>query len=144
MYKNLFNLSLKYLTNTLATRKNLFKWSVGQSSSCPFCLQSETLQHVVSTCKSHLDQGKYAWRHDLVLNFIAGALSALPSFYIYTDLPAFLSPSLVTGDSLRPDLLLITKSKPLHILELIIRFECQQRSQTSKIQSSSSRSMSKV
>ena len=123
MPKNIFNFSLKYLTNTLATRKNLFKWSIGQSSACSFCLQSETLQNVVSSYKSYPDQGRYTWRHDSVLNFIASTLSALPSCSIYADLPAFLSPSLVTGDSLRPDLLLITKNKTLHILELTIGFE---------------------
>ena len=123
MPKNIPNFSLKYLTNTLATRKNLFKWSIGQSSACSFCLQSETLQHVVSSCKSYLDQARYTWRHDLVLNFIANTLSALPSCSIYADLPAFLSSSLVTGDSLRPDLLFITKNNTLHILELTIGFE---------------------
>ena len=123
MPKNIFNFSLKYLTNTLATRKNLFKWSIGQSSACSFCLQSETLQHIVSSCKSYLDHGRYTWRHDSVLNFIASTLSALPSCSIYADLPAFLSPSLITGDSLRPDLLLITKNKTLYILELTIGFE---------------------
>ena len=112
-----------YLTNTLVTRKNLFKWSIGQSSACSFCLQSETLQHVVSSCISYLDQGRYTWRHDSVLNVIASKLSAFPSCSIYADLPAFLSHSLVTGDSLRPDLLLITKNKTLHILELTIGFE---------------------
>ena len=86
-------------------------------------IQSETLQHIVSSCKSYLDQGRYTWRHDSVLNFIANSLSALPSCSIYADLPAFLSPSLVTGDSLRPDLLLIPKNKTLYILELTIGFE---------------------
>ena len=123
MPKNIFNFSLKYLTNTLATRKNLFKWSIGQSSAYSFCLQTETLQQIVSSCKSYLDQGRYTWRHDSVLNFIANSLSALPSCSIYADLTAFLSPSLVTGDSLRPDLLLITKNKALYILELTIGFE---------------------
>ena len=99
------------LTNTLATRKNLFEWPIGQSSACSFCLQSETLQHVVSSCKLYLDQGRYTWRHDSVLNFIASTLSALPSCSIYADRPAFLSPSLSTGDSLQPDLLLISKTK---------------------------------
>ena len=121
--KNIFNFSLKYLNNILATRKNLFKSSIGQSSACSFCLQSDTLQHIVSSWKSYLDQGRYTWRHDSVLNFIANTLLALPSCCIDADLPAFLSPSLVTGDSLRPDLLLITKTKTLYILELTIGFE---------------------
>ena len=123
MPKNIVNFSSKYLTNTLATHKNLFKWSIGQSSACSFYLQSETLQHIVSICKSYLNQGRYTWRHDSVLNFIANTLLALPSCSIYADLPAFLSHSLVTGDSLRPGLLLITKNKTLYILELTIVFE---------------------
>ena len=115
MPKNIFSFSLKYLTNTLRTHKNLFKWSIGQSSTCSLCLQSKTLQHIVSSCKSYLDQGRYTWRHDAVLNFIANTLPALPSCSIYADLPAFLSPSLVTGDSLRPDHLLITKNITFNI-----------------------------
>ena len=47
----------------------------------------------------------------------------LPSCSIYDVLPAFPSTSLVTGDSLRLYLLLITKNKTLHILELTIGFE---------------------
>ena len=123
MPKNIFNFSLKYLSNPLSTRKNLLKRSIAQSSACPFCLQSETLQHIVSSCKSYLDQGRYTWRYDSVLKFRANTLSALPSCSIYADPPAFLSLSLVTGDSLRPAFLLITKNKTLYILELTIGFE---------------------
>ena len=121
MSKNIFNFTLKYLSNTLATRKIFSKWCITQSSVCSFCLQSETLQHIVSSCKSHLEQGRYTWRHDSVLNFIANTLSGLQSCSIYADLPAFLSPSLITGDSLRPDL--ISKNNDLYILELAIGFE---------------------
>ena len=49
--RNIFNFSIKYLNNTLPTRKNLCKWSISQASACSFCLHSETLQHVVSRCK---------------------------------------------------------------------------------------------
>ena len=59
MPKNIFNFSIKYLNNTLATRKNFCKWSISQSSACSFCLQSESLQHVVSRCKSYLEDGRY-------------------------------------------------------------------------------------
>ena len=123
MTKNIFNFTLKYLNNTLATRKNLSKWSIAQSSACSFCLQSETLQHIVSSCKLYLEHGRYTWRHDSVLNFIAKTFSTLPDCSLYADLPTFLSPSLITGNSLRPDLILITKNKVLYILELTIGFE---------------------
>ena len=123
MPKNIFNFTLKYLTNTLATRKNLSKWCITQSPASSFCLQSKTLQQIVSSCKSYLEQGRHTWRHDSVLNFIANTLSGLPSCSIYADLPAFLSPSLITGDSLRPDLILISKNNDLYVLELAIGFE---------------------
>ena len=124
MPKNIFNFSSKYLTNTLATHKYLIKLSIGKSSACSFCHQSETLQHMVSSCKSYLDQGRYTWRHDLAPKFIANTPSALPSCSLHANLPAFLSPFLVIiGDYLRPDHLLITENKTLYILELIIEFE---------------------
>jgi len=111
------------LSNTLATQKNLSKWWITQSSACSFCLQSETLQHIVSSCKSYLEQGRYTWRHDSVLNFIANTLSGLQFCSLYASLPAFLSPSLITGDSHRPDLILVTNDNNSYILELTIRFE---------------------
>ena len=56
--RNIFNFCIKCLNNTLPTSKNLCKWSISQSSSCSFCLQSETLQHVVSSCSSYLNESR--------------------------------------------------------------------------------------
>ena len=42
---------------------------------------------------------------------------------MYADIPSFLSPSFITGDSLRPNLVLITKNSTLYILELTLGFE---------------------
>jgi hypothetical protein len=42
---------------------------------------------------------------------------------MYVDLPGFISPSVITGDELRPDLLLTIENKILHILELTVGFE---------------------
>ena len=123
MLKNTFNFTLKYLKNTLANRKNLCKWSIVQSSACSFCLQSETLQHIVSSCKMYLEHGRYTWRHDSVLNFIAKSLSVIPDCSLYADLNSFLSPSIITGSSFRPDLILLTNDNILYILELTIGFE---------------------
>ena len=96
--RNIFNFSVKYLNNTLPTRKNLCSWALSQSSNCSFCLQSETLQHVVSSCKSNLDEGRYTWRHTSVLLFLARTFSSLNKCTVYADLPFFLSPCLITGD----------------------------------------------
>ena len=77
MPKNIFNFTIKYLNNTLATKKNLFKWSLYSTPACSFCLQSETLQHIVSSYKSYLDDGRYTWRHNSVLSYLAKSMSSI-------------------------------------------------------------------
>ncbi len=42
---------------------------------------------------------------------------------MYVDLPGFISPSVITGDELGPDLLLTIENKILYILELTVGFE---------------------
>ena len=123
MPRNTFNFSIKYLNNTLPTRKNLCKWSISQSSACSFCLQSETLQHVISSCKCYLEEGRCTWRHNSVLLYLANTFSSLSPCKVYADLPSFTSPCLITGDSFRPDLLLLTGNSVLYILELTLCFE---------------------
>ena len=90
------------------------------------------MQHIISSGKSYLEQGRYTWRHDSVLNFIANTLSGLQSCSLYANLPTFLSPSLNTGDSLRPDLILISKNNDLYILELTIGFETNIKSNSDR------------
>ena len=65
----------------------------------------------------------YYYYYDSVLNFIASTLACVKNSKIYVDLPGFLSPSVLTGDSLRPDLLLKVENKCLYILELTVGFE---------------------
>ena len=123
MPKNIFNFTIKYLNNTLATRKNLCKWSLSSTSACSICFQSETLQHIVSSCKSYLEDGRYTWRHNSVLLHLANSLSSFKNTSLFADLPSFPSPSLVTGDSLRPDLVLILNNTSVYLLELTVGFE---------------------
>ena len=124
MPSNIFNFTIKYLNDALANRKNLCKWSLSQSPSCSFCLQNETLQHVVPSCKSYLEHGRYTWRHNFLLQFLAKTFSFTSNWSIYADLSAFQSPSFISGESLRPDLLLLSrKKKILYILGLTVGFE---------------------
>ena len=58
-----------------------------------------------------------------MLLFIAKSFSTVTDYSIYADLPSFLSPSLITGDTLRPDLVLISRDKLVYILELTVGFE---------------------
>ena len=121
--KNVFNFRLGYINNSLPTRKNLVKWGLSSSADCSFCFCPESLLHVISGCKTYLDEGRYTWRHNSVLNLIASSLLDVERSKMYVDLPGFISPSVTTGDELRPDLLLTIENKILYILELTVGFE---------------------
>ena len=47
----------------------------------------------------------------------------MPDIKIFCDLPDYLSPSIITGDTFRPDLLLILPSNRLYVLELTVGYE---------------------
>ena len=49
--KNIFNFTIRYINNTLPTRKNLLRWGISPTSECTFCLEPETLLHVVAGCQ---------------------------------------------------------------------------------------------
>ena len=121
--KNIFNFTIRYMNNTLPTRKNLVKWGTAPTSECSYCLEQESLLHVVAGCKSYLNEGRFTWRHDSVLNFIASIIKSVKTCNIYADLPGFISPSVITGDKLRPDLVLTLTTKCIYILKLTIEFE---------------------
>ena len=96
---------------------------MSSTPDCPFCLLPESLLHVVSGCNTYLSEGRYTWRHDSILNFLALSFQSVHDSIIYADLPDFINPSAITGDNLRPDLLLVLPNKCLYILELTVGFE---------------------
>jgi hypothetical protein len=77
--------------------------------------------HVVAGCQTYLP--RFTWRHDSVLNFIAQTLQPVNNSNLFVDLPGYKSPSIVTGDTFRPDVLLSIKSDYLYILELSVGYE---------------------
>ena len=121
--KNIFNFTVKYINNTLPTKKNLCRWGLSSTSDCSLCLRPESLLHVVAGCTTYLNNGRFTWRHDSMLQFIAKRLKSIPDSVLYVDLPGYITPSVISGNSLRPDLLLTVSSKCLYILELIVGFE---------------------
>ena len=101
----------------------LSKWNITQSSDCSFCHMPETLLHIVAGCKTYLEEGRYTWHHNSTLDFLAQSLKAIPNCTLYADLSGYLLPSIITGDSFRPDLLLVTSDHRLFILELTVGYE---------------------
>ena len=59
----------------------------------------------------------------IVFNFVAASLPYVKGATLFVDLLSLPSPSVITGDTLRPGLLLETADKILYILELTIGFE---------------------
>jgi hypothetical protein len=112
--KNIFNFTIRYINNTLPTRKSLSKWGLSSTFDCSFCSSPETLLHVIAGCKTYSDEGR--------LNFLASTLTAVQNSTLYADIPGVMNPSVITGDRLRPDLL-VTESRCLYILELTIGYE---------------------
>ena len=119
--KNIYNFTIRYINNSLPTRKNLTKWGILSNSDCSFCLNPETLLHVVAGCQTYLP--RFTWRHDSVLNLIAQTLQPVKNSNLFVDLPGYKSPSIVTGDTFRPDLLLSINSDCLYIPELSVGYE---------------------
>ena len=59
--KNIFNFTVRHLNNTLETRNHLTLWNLSKTSDCSFCLQPESLLHVVAGCKTYLNEGRFTW-----------------------------------------------------------------------------------
>ena len=81
--------------------KYICKWNFSETSDCSFRLLPETLLRVSAGCKVYLHLGRFTWRHDSVVNFLATPLKAINGSSLYADIPGFHSPSIITGDELR-------------------------------------------
>ena len=88
------------------------------------------LMHVLNWCKVALDQGRFTWKHNSVLNhmFHEMRITKLPETTIYADIEGFqINASTIPPDiistSLRPDLVIINrKDKKIELLENIYLF----------------------
>ena len=59
-------------------------------------------------------------------------MQSLRSAKLYVDLPGYLSPGNITGDNLRPDVLLSTADNILYIIELTVGFETNLNNNTNR------------
>ena len=123
--KNIYNFITRYLNNTLPTLKNLTLWKLSSSGLCKACLNPQNLQHVITSCKIHLEQGRLTWRHNSVLKTLAEYLSINDqSRTVYADVVGFENPSVVSGLHDRPDMMILNNiSNTISVIELTIGFE---------------------
>ena len=124
--KNIYNFCIRYLNNSLPNASNTERWKTTESASCKACGMQQTLGHVVAGCPVHLDERRYNWRHDSVLLNIMKLIPKSVSLKEYADIEdknfRFSSPSVITGDTYTPDIVLV-KDELLVIVELTVGFE---------------------
>ena len=119
--KNMYNFTIRYINNSLPTRQNLQRWGISSCSDYNFCLCPESLLHVVAGCQSYLE--RFTWRHNSIQNFLAQSLQFVNVYNLFADVPEFNSPSIISGDVYRPDLLLASSSNSLlYVVELTRTF----------------------
>ena len=64
LLKNIFNFTIRYINNSLPTRRNLLKWGISATSECSFFSAPESLLHVVAGCHSY--RKRFTWRHNSI------------------------------------------------------------------------------
>ena len=98
------------------------KWGKALTKICDCCPEVQTLNHVVAACKSALREGRYTWRHNsILLNLSLIIKSKVKDLYV--DLPDYLSPTMITGEDLRPDMVICDNSGKWYVLELTCCYE---------------------
>ena len=117
---NIVNFTTRYLNYTLATKKNLSLWDFSATSDCSFVV---SLSHsfILSLVATRIKMKGVL--HNSALNFLTEALQTVQYAKLYVDLPGYLSPCIITGNNLRPDILLSTADNILYIIELTVAFE---------------------
>jgi hypothetical protein len=102
--------------DTLPTFTNLRRWGMRASVNCQLCgnMVKQTLFHVLVT----LDQGRLTWRHNSVLNHIAGylksALVGKSTVELYCDLDGRQAPG---GGSILTDVMVQAQRQDLVIID---------------------------
>ena len=112
--------TMKFVLNasldTLPTLANLSQWGKRTNNKCR-CGTKETLNHVLNCCQLALTEGRYTYRHDCVLTYIAGCLDT-DKYMCYVDIPGHQTPN-VAVSTLKPDIVIVDrKNQKAAIFEL--------------------------
>ena len=132
--KGVMSFACRAATNSLATPDNLPRWGRIVDSRCKLCTHSPcTLGHLLSNCKVALDQGRFTYRHDQILECLLKTLAApgLEGLSFHSDLEGCkvgggsIPPEIIVT-SQRPDLVILDKRKTqteIHLVELTVPFD---------------------
>ena len=109
---------LRAASDTLPTPLNLRRWKIRVDSKCSLCCSTHpTVLHILNVCPTSLNQGRFTWRHDSVLQkLVRDIFPALSEDErLYVDLPSLRAcdnpPATILDDivatSARPDIVLV-------------------------------------
>ena len=132
--KGVMAFACRAATNTLASPDNLARWGRIVESRCKLCTASPcTLGHLLSNCSVALNQERYNFRHDSILNYLLSVFSAsqLEGLEFYSDLKGWRSnggsiPASIMTTEQRPDMVILDRrSSPttIHMIELTVPFD---------------------
>ncbi|GFO10259.1 polyprotein [Plakobranchus ocellatus] len=65
------SLLIRSVYDLLPSNANLIRWGKKDDPTCPLCQGRQATEHVLSSCKVALSQGRYTWRHSRVLQKLA-------------------------------------------------------------------------
>ena len=122
MYKFVLNAGL----DTLPHRKNLRRWKKSDSDQCPLCGETQSLLHVLNSCRVALSQRRYDNRHDTILTRIVAFIkNQQTDLHIIADLPTveYDRPDFLISD-LRPDIVMWNEERKLcYLIELTVCYD---------------------
>ena len=129
--RGVLSFALNSTTNTLPTPDNLRRWGKRMVSKCPLCSNHGTLEHILNFCSVSLNQGRFTWRHNSVLNHLTTTIieNKPENLEIYSDISGLdinggtIPPDVLVTTS-RPDLVLLNRSeRKIYLMELTCSFE---------------------
>ena len=87
--QSIFKWTLNAVVDMLPHKSNLKRWCRAIDDSCPLCSHKQTLFHALNGCPVSLEQHRYTWQHDKVLEVILEFLSShlLNEYNFEIDLP---------------------------------------------------------
>ena len=130
MPRNMIAFAARLATNSLASPDNLKRCGKRKMGMCPLCSSpNATLACITNMCTVALNQGRFTWRHDAVLQYFTTTIKILTTNS--TEVHADLQNSRISGgtipaeilvsveDGSRPDLVLSDRTnKKITLLEL--------------------------
>ena len=100
--------------NTLPTKSNMKLWGLSSSDKCRLCGRQETTNHILSSCPTALDQGRYTYRHNQVLKTITSNIDT-NLYTFYSDLEG----QGIDGGTIPRDVLVTAEKPDLVIIQYL-------------------------